>query len=84
MKNKINVDIFIPTINKTYNVFIPVNKTIGEVIFLLNKAIKELTDDEFPILNNLSLFNAYTNVIYNVNFSVKHNKILNGSKLILM
>ena len=84
MKNKINVDIFIPTINKTYNVFIPVNKTVGEVILLLNKAIKELTYDEFPILNNLSLFNAYTNSLYDINMSVKQNKILHGSKLILM
>ena len=43
MKNKINVDIFVPTINETYNVFIPVNKSVGEIIYLLNKSINELT-----------------------------------------
>lgn len=84
MNNKINIDVFVPSINKTYNIFIPVNKTIGEVIVLLNKAINELTFNEFPIFNNLSLIDAYSNVIYNTNYSVKQNKIPNGSKLILM
>ena len=84
MKNKINVDVFVPTINKTYNVFIPVNKTVGEIIHLLNKAINELTDNEFPISNNLSLINLFTNTIYNLDYSVKNNKILNGSRLILI
>lgn len=84
MKNKINVDIFVPTINMTYNVFLPVNKTVGEIIYLLNKSINELTKGEFPISNNLSLLNLYTNTIYNLNFSIKDNKILNGSKLMLL
>lgn len=84
MKNKINVDILVPTINKTYNVFIPVNKTVGEIIYLLNKAINELTNNEFPITNNLTLINLYTNNLYDINYSVKNNKILNGSKLILL
>ena len=84
MKNKINVDIFVPTINETYNVFLPVNKSVGEIIYLLNKSINELTKGAFPISNNLSLLNLYTNSIYNLNFSVKDNKILNGSKLMLL
>ena len=84
MKNKINVDIFVPTINETYNVFLPVNKSVGEIIHLLNKSINELTKGAFPISNNLSLLNLYTNSIYNLNFSVKDNKILNGSKLMLL
>ena len=84
MKNKINVDVYVPTINKTFNLFIPVNKTVGEVIVLLNKAINDLSDGNFPISNNLSLINLFTNTLYSYETSVKNNKILNGSKLILM
>ena len=84
MKNKINVDIFVPTLNKTYNLFIPVNKSVGEIIKLINKAINELTEGAFPISNTLSLINTFTNTLYNLDFSVKDNKIENGSKLVLM
>jgi len=35
MKNKIIVDVFIPTINENINVFIPVNKTVGEVVKII-------------------------------------------------
>lgn len=84
MKNKINVDIVVPSINETYNLFIPVNKTVGEVIKLLNLTINELTEGEFPISNNLSLINLYTGVLYNLGYSVKNNKIQNGSRLILL
>lgn len=84
MKNKINVDIVVPSINETYNLFIPINKSVGEIIFLVNKTINELTDEEFPILNNLSLIDLNTNAIYNTEYSVKDNKILNGSRLVLI
>lgn len=84
MNNKINVDIVVPTLNETYNLFIPVNKTVGEVIVLVNKAINELTGGAFPISNSLSLFNLNNCMIYNNDFSVKNNKIENGSRLMLM
>lgn len=84
MKNKINVDILVPSISKNYNVFIPINKSVGEVIQLINEAINNLTDGEFPILNNLSLINLDNGTIYNVDMSIKNNKILNGARLVLM
>ena len=84
MKNKILVDIFVPTLNENFNLFIPVNKTVGEVIKLVNKAINELTDGDYPISNNLSLINLEDSTIYNLDFSVKDNKIANGSKLSLI
>jgi len=84
VKNKINVDILVPSISKNYNVFIPINKSVGEVIQLINEAINNLTDGEFPILNNLSLINLDNGTIYNVDMSIKNNKILNGARLVLM
>lgn len=84
MKNKINVDILVPTINENFNLFIPVNKTVGEIIKIINLSINEITKGEFPISNNLSLIDLNTGVIYDYNYSVKSNKILNGSKLILI
>ena len=84
MKNKILVDVFVPTLNINYNLFIPVNKKVGEVIKLINSAINELTDGEYPISNNLTLINLNTCTSYNLEFSVKDNKISNGSRLALI
>lgn len=84
MDNKVCIDLIVPVIEEHYNVFIPVNKKTIEIIFLLNKAINELTDNCFPISNKLNLINANTGVGYDVNLTFKENGILNGSKLILM
>ena len=42
--NKVCVDLIVPSIEERYNVFIPVNKKTIEIIFLLNKAINDMTD----------------------------------------
>lgn len=84
MKNKISVDILVPSINETFNVLIPVNKKVGEILQLLNEAINDLTEGEFPISENLSLIDLYSGVLYNVKYSVKNNKIRNGSRLVLL
>ena len=44
MKNKVLVELIVPQIDEKYNVYIPINKKIGNVIVLLNKAISELTN----------------------------------------
>ena len=84
MKNKINISLVVPSLGDTYNMFIPVNKSVGEIIKLLNQAINELTDGEFPIKNDLSLIDLLTGTIYNIEYSVKDNKIKNGSRLALI
>lgn len=82
--NKVCVDLIVPSIEERYNVFIPVNKKTIEIIFLLNKAISDMTYGSFPISENLSLINADNGAIYNVDNTFLENKILNGAKLILM
>lgn len=84
MNNKVNVDLIVPSIEKRFNLFIPVNKKTIEVIFLINKAINEMTMGEFPINESLSLVDGYSGNPYDPSKNIKDNKILNGSKLILM
>lgn len=84
MNNKVCVDLIVPSVEERYNVFIPVNKKTIEIIFLLNKAINDMTDGNFLISEHLSLINADTGTIYNVDNTFLENKILNGTKLILL
>lgn len=82
--NKVCVDLIVPSIEERYNVFIPVNKKTIEIIFLLNKAINEMTDGAFVMSDNLSLINALDGTVYDVDNTFLENKILNGTKLILL
>jgi len=82
--NKVCVDLIVPSIEERYNVFIPVNKKTIEIIFLLNKAINDMTDGNFPISDNLSLINALDGTVYDVDNTFLESKILNGAKLILL
>ena len=50
--NKVCVDLIVPGIEERYNVLIPINKKTLEVIYLLNKAINEMTDGSFLMSEN--------------------------------
>lgn len=82
-ENKVNVDLIVPSIGKYYNVFIPVNKTVGEVIVILNKTINEITGC-FPKNNKLSILNVLESKIYDCNEEIINTSIKNGSFLALI
>ncbi len=82
--NKVCVDLIVPSIEERYNVFIPVNKKTIEIIFLLNKAISDITDGSFAISDKLSLINAEDGTVYDVENTFLENNILNGAKIILL
>ncbi len=84
MNNKVCVNLVVPGIEERYNVFLPINKKTLEVIFLLNKAINDMTNGAFPMSDKLSLINALDGSIYDVDRTIIENNILNGAKLILL
>lgn len=81
--NKINVDLIVPSIGEKYNLFIPVNKTVGEVILILNNSINELTGI-FPVVNNLSLMDVMSNQLFDIDKEIKLLNIKNGTTLALI
>ena len=84
MNNKVCIDLIVPAIEEKYNIFIPVNKKTIEIIFLLNKAINEMSDHSFPMSDELSLVSATDGTVYDVDKTILENKILNSTKLILI
>lgn len=81
--NKVNVDLIVPSIGERYNLFIPVNKTVGEVLVILNKSVNELSGC-FPIVNNLALLDVIDNKIYDLNVEIINSGIKNGTILALI
>ncbi len=78
------VKIVVPEIDKSFDVYLPVNKKIGNIINLLNSSISEVTSGEFPISNNNKLYNSKTLERYVSNILLYNTTIRNGSVLILI
>ena len=47
MENKVLVKLLVPEIDEEYDIFLPVNKKIGNIINLLIKAVNELSNNIF-------------------------------------
>lgn len=83
MKNKVLVQLVVPDIEESYDIYIPINRKIGNVIALLSKAISELTNGTYSINKKTQLYNAETGENYLIDTIVLDTNIRNGTKLIL-
>ncbi len=84
MDNKVLVSLFVPEISTTYDVYLPVNKKIGNIIILLNKAINEMSNGSYRLDSNNLLYNIETKKIYEADVLLANTDIRNGTKLLLI
>ena len=84
MKNKVLVSLLIPEIDRGFDVYLPINKKMGNIIDLLNKAINELTDNEFLLSDTNQLYNAITKEKYPADILLANTNIRNGTILVLL
>lgn len=82
--NKVLVTIYVPIIEKQYDVWLPLNKKIYNVIILLSKAVNELEEGYYQPENMPVLYNKLTGIPYNINLKVFETDIRNGSEIILI
>jgi len=83
-KNKILVELEIPTIEKKYDLFIPINKKIGTIKSLIEQSLVELTGNSYEIKEDTNLYSKDTGLIYDVNQTVRDTDLQNGSRIILL
>ncbi len=84
MKNKVLVQVNIPELNLKYDIYLPVNRKIGNVINLLSKSIYELTNGLFQNDGKKLLYSEKTGEKYPINSLVRETDIRNGSTIIFM
>lgn len=84
MDNKVLVTIIVPLIEKKYEVFLPANKKIGEIVSLLSKGLVEVSNGYYIITNKEKLYNRMTGKEYNNNQMLKNTDIRHGTWLVLM
>ena len=84
MKNKFLIQLVVPDIDEKFDLFIPINKRIGNIIVLLNKSVNEITNGAYVGTTETSLYNKITGVKYDINDLVRNTDIKHGTTLILM
>jgi hypothetical protein len=83
-KNKILIELEIPLLEKSFDLFIPINKKVGTIKSLIENSLKDLTDTEYEIREDTNLYSKDTGEIYDVNKTVKDTDLKNGSRVILL
>lgn len=84
MHNKILIVLEVPSIERKYNVFLPINKKISNIIVLLTTAISELTSGGYVVRGNENLYNKMNGVKYDSSVYLKDSDLSNGSIVILI
>ena len=82
--NKVLVKLYVPQIGTEYDIWIPLNRRIYNVIKLLIKALKEFTNDEFSPAKFPELYDRKTAIQYDINLTVGESNIINGTEMILI
>lgn len=81
--NRILVKLYVPKIEKQYDVWIPINKSIYSVMMSFITGINQLNNIEYDINVFPKLYNKSTAEPYDVNEIVINTDIRNGTELIV-
>ncbi len=82
--NKYLVDVYLPASGEHFDVFLPANKLIGDVISLLVDTVVPLSGKSFERTSETVLINAVNGEVYDFNTTVFDAGIRNSTKLILI
>ena len=84
MNNKLLVELIVPYLEERYEIFLPINKRISEVIRLLQKALNELSNGYYPLKDDAVIIDGESGNVFDINLTIKESKMINGSKIILL
>ena len=84
MKDKVLVNIYVPFIEKKYEVFLPIGKRISEITYLIGNSLNDITGGYYIYKKNERLYNRQTGKEYNSNEYLKFTNIRNGTELVFM
>lgn len=82
--NKVLIKLYIPMMEQKYDIWIPINKRICNVIKLLVQVVNNLTKGYYTPNNTPTLYDKATAKAYDSNKTVKESNIINGTELILI
>lgn len=82
--SKILVEVYVPSANLTYDVYIPIESKISEITQLISNAITDVSDNKYRQGLEITLCDFSTGKEYDKNLRVFETNMDNGSKLMLV
>ena len=82
--DKVLIDIFLPAINRSFEVYIPLDSKFYEITPLVSKMLSELSNGLFISGDDSILYERKTVNILNINMSARQLNIKNGDNLMLL
>lgn len=82
--NKVLVKLYVPSLEEQYDIWLPLNKKISNIIILLVKAINEFSGGYYNPTQMPVLYDRLTAVPYEMDLNVKDANIKNGTEIILI
>ena len=81
--NRVLIRVYAPLLEKKYDVWVPINKSIYEVIINLVKGINSINKIEYDMKEIPNLYDKESSEIYDINFKIIDTNIRNGSVILL-
>ena len=82
--NKVLIKLYVPKIEEQYDIWLPLNRRIHNVISLLVKIVKEFSGGYYTPKSMPLLYDRLTAKQFDINMTVKEANIRNGTELILI
>lgn len=84
INNKVLVKLIVPEIDKSFDVYLPINKKVGNIINLLNKSLAEISNNQIILSNNNKIYNVRTKELYQSDILLSNTNIRNGTNLVII
>ncbi len=82
--NKVLIKLYVPIIEKEYDMWLPINKKIYNIVRLLEKSVNELCGGYYTPKQMPMLYDKNSAKPYDMNLNVKENNIKNGTEIIMI
>lgn len=82
--NKVLVEIFLPAAGMHFDVYLPLESKMSEVLTLVSSLLSDLSDGKYKATGDAVLCDAESGIIFNINMAVYELGIRNGSQLMLI
>lgn len=83
MEYKVLIKLLVPEIESTYEMYIPINKTLVEVSKQLNQLVSNMSG-VYPVKEVVHLYNRRTGAVYGRNVPIRETDIRNGTELVMV
>lgn len=82
--NRVLIRVYIPLLEKKYDVWVPINKKVYEIIINLIKGINSINKIEYDMKEIPNLYDKESSEVYDINAKIIDTNIRNGSEVILL